>query len=249
MLSLIIPIYNEAHTLPEIWKTLHAVAWPCEVEYILVDDGSTDGSAEIAKTLIGPNDRVILQGKNQGKTAAVIAGINAAGGDLICVQDADLEYDPNDLPRMMKPILEGKADAVYGSRFKQSGDQIQRTYHRLGIKALTTFSNLCTGIYLTDLEGCYKVWRADLLKNIKVDSAAFDFDPEMTAKVAKLRVHLQEVHISYNPRAYIDGKKIRLWHGFSALWTIVKYSFFTPFHECFRPELPKRYLRGTQTAN
>lgn len=244
MLSLIIPVYNEAQTLAEIWKWLHEIPWPCPVEYILVDDGSTDGSGDIAKSLAGSQDRVILQGKNQGKTAAVLAGIAAARGTFIAVQDADLEYDPNDLTRMLKPLMEDKADAVYGSRYKQSGDQIQRTYHRLGIKMLTWFSNLCTGVYLTDLEGCYKMWRADLLKNIVVESAAFDFDPEVTAKVAKLRARLYEVHISYNPRAYMDGKKIRLWHGFSALWTIVKYSFLTPFEKCFTPELPKKYLRG-----
>jgi glycosyltransferase involved in cell wall biosynthesis len=217
------------------------------VEYILVDDGSTDGSGDLLKTLAGPGDQVILQTRNQGKTAAVLAGIKAAGGDLIAIQDADLEYDPQDFPRLLKPLLENKADAVYGSRFKQSGDQIQRTYHRLGIKLLTWFSNLCTGIYLTDLEGCYKIWRADLLKQVVVHSGGFDFDPEVTAKIAKLRVRMQEMHIAYNPRAYFEGKKIRYRDGISAGWTLIRYSFLTPFEKCFSPGLPKKYLRVNQT--
>jgi glycosyltransferase involved in cell wall biosynthesis len=248
-LSLIIPIYNEVHTLQEIWNVLHQVHWPCHVEYILVDDGSSDGSRELAPTLASPKDQVILQPHNQGKTAAVLAGIQAATGDIIAVQDADMEYDPADLSRLIVPILQNKADAVYGSRYKQSGDQIQRTYHRLGVKALTYFSNLCTGVYLTDLEGCYKAWRSDLLKHVVVASRGFDFDPEVTAKISKLRVRMNEMHISYYPRAYMDGKKIRLKDGFSALWTLVKYSFLTPFKQCFKPTLPEKYLRRGQTLN
>lgn len=246
-LSLIIPIYNEANTLPQIWREIHAVAWPCPVEYILVDDGSTDGSRDLLPTLARPGDQVILQERNQGKTAAVIRGIAAAQGDLIAVQDADLEYDPNDFPRLLKPLLDDKADAVYGSRFKQSGDQIQRTYHRLGIKLLTWFSNLCTGIYLTDLEGCYKIWRADLLKHVVVKSSGFDFDPEVTAKIAKLQVRMQEMHITYNPRAYFEGKKIRYSDGIKAGWTLIKYSFLTSFADCFLPTLPSKYLRRGQS--
>jgi len=246
-LSLIIPVFNEVATLESIWRELHALAWPCPVEYILVDDGSKDGSRELIQRLAGPEDQALLQEKNQGKTAAILRGVAAARGDLIAVQDADLEYDPHDLPRLLRPLLEGKADAVYGSRFKQSGDQVQRTYHRLGIKLLTYFSNLCTGIYLTDLEGCYKIWRADLLKHVVVNSSGFDFDPEVTAKIAKLRVHMQEMHISYNPRAYMEGKKIRYRDGISAGWTLIKYSFLTPFQKCFTPDLPQKYLRYNQT--
>ncbi len=241
-LSLIIPVYNEAPTLRSIWEILHKIQWPTEVEYLVVDDGSSDGSPEIARTLVGPHDQLIVQPKNQGKTAAVLAGIAASTGDIIVIQDADLEYDPQDIVRLMQPILEGKADAVYGSRYKQSGDQIQRTYHRLGIRLLTLFSNFCTGIYLTDLEGCYKVWRADLLKNIAVKTSGFDFDPEVTAKIAKLRVRMHESHISYYPRAYVEGKKIRMSDGFSALWTLFRFSFLTRFKKCFKPTLPARYL-------
>jgi glycosyltransferase involved in cell wall biosynthesis len=241
--SLIIPVYNEAATLEKMWEELHRVAWPCAIEYILVDDGSTDGSRELIQALAGPNDQVILQEKNRGKTAAIVRGIQVAKGEFIAVQDADLEYDPHDLPRLLRPMLDHKADAVYGSRFKQSGDQIQRTYHRLGIKLLTGFSNLCTGIYLTDLEGCYKIWRADLIKNVVVESKGFDFDPEVTAKIAKLQVRMQEMHISYNPRAYFEGKKIRYRDGVSAVWTMVKYCFLKSQKKCFTDDLPQKYLR------
>ncbi len=247
MLSLIIPIYNEAPTLKAIWEILHRLDWPTSVEYILVDDGSSDTSADIARTLVAPHDQLILQGQNQGKTAAVRAGIAAATGDIITVQDADLEYDPQDIIRLMRPILDDKADVVYGSRYKPSGDQIQRTYHRLGIRLLTMFSNLCTGIYLTDLEGCYKVWRADLLKHVVVETSGFDFDPEVTAKIAKLRVRMHESHISYYPRSYVEGKKIRLKDGLTAVWTLVRYSFLTRFKKCFKPSLPARYLFPGQT--
>ena len=246
MLSLIIPVYNEAPTLEQIWKTLQSIPWPFDVEYIVVDDGSTDESRDIIKTLKSPKLKVILQERNQGKTAAIMAGIAAATGKVIAVQDADLEYDPRDLIRVAQPVLEDQADAVYGSRFKQSGDQIQRTYHRIGVKLLTHFSNLCTGIYLTDLEGCYKAWRSDLLKNIVVSSGGFDFDPEVTAKIAKLRVRMHEVHIAYYPRVYQEGKKIGMKDGFTALWSLVKYSFFVPFNRCFKPTLPKRYLYPSQ---
>lgn len=246
MLSLIIPVYNEAPTLKLIWESLQAIPWPFDVEYIVVDDGSTDESREIIRTLKSPRLKIILQERNQGKTAAVVAGIAASSGQAIAVQDADLEYDPHDLIRMVQPILDNKADAVYGSRFKQSGDQIQRTYHRIGVKLLTHFSNLCTGIYLTDLEGCYKVWRADLLKNVVVSSGGFDFDPEVTAKIAKLRLRMQEVHIAYYPRVYQEGKKIGLKDGFTALWSLVKYSFLTPFSRCFKPTLPRKYLYPSQ---
>src|SRR5262249_7559888 len=139
-LSLIIPVYNESHTLPAVWEALHRVKWPLDVEYILVDDGSKDGSRELISSLAGPGVETILQPENRGKTAAIVAGIEAAEGDIIAVQDADLEYEPNDLVRIVEPIIEDRADVVYGSRFKQSGDQIQRTYHRLGVKALTYFS-------------------------------------------------------------------------------------------------------------
>jgi glycosyltransferase involved in cell wall biosynthesis len=246
-LSLIIPIYNEASTLKPVWDTLHEIQWPVPVEYILVDDGSTDGSRELAKSMEPLGATVILKEKNGGKTSALIEGIRAVTGSIICVQDADLEYDPHDIVRVIQPILDDKADAVYGSRFKQSGDQVQRTYHRLGIRLLTAFSNLVTGVYLTDLEGCYKAWRSDLLKNVIVTSRGFDFDPEVTAKIAKLRVRIYETHISYNPRAYVDGKKIKLRDGLTAGWSLLKYSFATPFHRCFRPDLPTRYLRSTQT--
>jgi hypothetical protein len=151
-----------------------------------------------------------------------------------------------DIVRVIQPILADKADAVYGSRFKQSGDQVQRTYHRLGIRVLTAFSNLVTGIYLTDLEGCYKAWRLDLLKNVVVASKGFDFDPEVTAKIAKLRVRIHEVHISYNPRAYVDGKKISYKDGITAGWSLLKYSFMTDFKKCFSRDLPKKYLRPSQ---
>ncbi len=246
MLSLIIPVYNEAATLPEIWDILQGISWPFEVEFIVVDDGSNDGSAAVIKSLRARRLKTIFQPTNQGKTAAILAGIAASEGTVIAVQDADLEYDPHDLIRVVQPVIDNKADAVYGSRFKQSGDQIQRTYHRIGVRLLTYFSNLCTGIYLTDLEGCYKAWRTDLLKNVIVASSGFDFDPEVTAKIAKLRLRMHEVHIAYYPRVYSEGKKIKFSDGITAGWSLIKYSFLTPFEKCFRPTLPERYLFPSQ---
>lgn len=237
-LSIIIPVYNEATTFPGIWKTLQKVAWPIPVEFIVIDDGSTDGSWKAIRSL--HPEKILLKDRNEGKTAAILSGIRLSKGTIICVQDADLEYDPNDILRVIQPIIDDKADVVYGSRFKESGVQVQRTYHRLGIYLLTCFSNLVTGIHLTDLEGCYKAWHSDLIKNITVTSRGFDFDPEVTAKIAKLRVRIQEVPISYWPRAYVEGKKIRYRDGFSAGWTLIK-SRFASFEKSFKPELPTKY--------
>jgi len=241
MFSLIIPFYNEARTIPVLWDRLSKIQWPLPVEFIWVDDGSSDQSLAVARQTVPSGHRVISLGHNQGKTAAIKAGIAAAKGQYIAVQDADLEYDPTDLVRMLRPLMDNQAHVVYGSRFKQTAEQVQRTYHRLGIRLLTAFSNFCTGIYLTDLEGCYKVWRADLLKHIVVETDGFDFDPEVTAKIAKLHVRIHEVHIAYYPRSYREGKKIRFRDGFKAGWTLMKYSWWVPFDRCFLPTLPDEY--------
>lgn len=242
-LSLIIPVYNEAKTLPIIWEALQKVAWPIPVEYILIDDGSIDESRRIMESLKSENARILFQGKNQGKTAAILRAMEHSTGTIIVVQDADLEYDPGDIVAVIRPIIEEQADVVFGSRFKQSGSQVHRTWHRLANRLLTFVSNLCSDIYLTDLEGCYKAFRADLIKNVIVTSGGFGFDPEVTAKIAKLRVRIHEVYISYFPRRYIEGKKITWKDGVAALWYIVRHNLFTPPESCFKPTLPERYLR------
>ena len=240
-LSIIVPVYNEERLLPRVIKTLMASPCPCEREWIFIDDCSKDGSLAILKKLsVEYGFRLLEQNPNQGKGAAVIRGIKEAKGDLIMIQDADFEYDPNDVPSLLEPLLQGKADVVYGSRFKKSAQQIHRTYHYFVNRFLTTVSNLLSGIYLTDMETCYKVFRADLLQPMQLTSERFGIEVELTAYVAKVRARIYELPISYFPRTVLQGKKINWKDGAAALFHLVRFNWFVSFDEAFKG-LPVKY--------
>lgn len=222
-LSVVIPVYNERETVLQVIAAVRKV--DLEKEIIIVDDGSSDGTRDLLATISDPTVRVILHDRNQGKGAALRTGFAAAEGDVIIIQDADLEYDPQDYHRLLRPILEGKADVVYGSRFA-GGEQHRALFfwHMLGNKFLTLLSNMMTDLNLTDMETCYKVFRREVLQRITIEENRFGFEPEITAKIAKLRVRIYEVGISYAGRTYRDGKKIGWRDGFSALRCIFKYT-------------------------
>ncbi len=223
-LDIVIPAYNERHTIREILKRVDAVGMADEI--IVVDDGSTDGTRDILAELNGTGDvRVIFQEKNQGKGAAVRAGIHAATGDVILIQDADLEYDPRDYPALMKPIREGLADVVYGSRFLGGPRRPVMFWHMVANKMLTLMTNLLYDTILTDMETGYKVFRREVVEGMKLRANRFDFEPEFTAKILKRKVRIFEVPITFNPRDYHEGKKIGLRDAFEAVWALLKYRF------------------------
>ena len=230
-LSIVIPIYNERDTLCEIIRRVLAVDVPLKKQLVLVDDGSTDGTRDLFGTLAdrfpGADLHTVLHAKNQGKGAALRTGFAAATGDIVLVQDADLEYDPKDYPRLLEPILDGRADVVYGSRFV--GGQAHRVlffWHMLGNKFLTLLSNAMTNLNLTDMETCYKVFRREVLAPLRLRSARFGIEPELTAKVARGRWRIYEVGISYAGRSYDEGKKITWRDGLAAVFTILRFRFF-----------------------
>jgi len=220
-------VYNEVGTIDQILERVQRV--PIEKEIVVVDDCSTDGTRDRLTTLQqrGGGFRLVLHESNQGKGAALRTGFREATGDIVIVQDADLEYDPDDYPKLIAPILDGKADVVYGTRF--SGGESHRVlyfWHFIGNKLLTLLSNVFTDLNLTDMETCYKVFRRDVLQRIHIEENRFGFEPEMTAKVARLRVRVYEVGISYAGRTYDEGKKINWKDGLRALWCILKYNVF-----------------------
>src|SRR5258708_5151474 len=208
-LSIIVPVYNEVTELPRLIERFMSVSCPIEREWILVDDHSTDASLALVQDSAAKHHfRVLAQEKNQGKGSAVIRGIHESTGDIIMVQDADFEYDPSEISQLIQPILDNKADVVFGSRFKPSSAQVHRTYHYFVNRFLTVLSNLMSGLYLSDMETCYKVFRSDLLKSMNLVSHRFGIEVELSAYVAKTRARLFEIPISYFPRTRLEGKKI-----------------------------------------
>ena len=223
-LSVIIPVYNEVQNIREILKRVQATGLPWEI--LIVDDGSTDGTRDILKELDGKDSiRVVLHEKNQGKGAAVRTGFGEAKGDVFLIQDADLEYDPRDYPAILKPIEEGNADVVYGSRFLGAPRRSTMFWHMIANKLLTLATNVLYNNILTDMETGYKVFRREVLDGITIHSNSFNFEPEFTAKILKKKVRIYEVPISFNPRDYSDGKKIKLYDAFEAIWALIKYRF------------------------
>ncbi len=223
--SVVIPVFNEIETIRQIIDKVQAQELVHEI--IVVDDYSTDGTRELLSSLKTENLKIIFHDRNRGKGAALRTGFQEVTGDVVIIQDADLEYDPAEYKTLLRPIQEGKADVVYGSRF--AGGEMHRVlffWHMAGNRFLTLLSNMLTNLNLTDMETCYKVFRSNVIKAITIEEERFGFEPEITAKIAKLHFRIYEVGISYSGRDYHEGKKISWKDGFSTLWCIIKYNVF-----------------------
>ncbi len=223
-LSIVVPVFNERATIRQVIARLWALEVPKEI--LVVDDGSTDGTQdELALLTEIPQLRLFIKPRNEGKGAALRCGFEQARGDIVLVQDADLEYDPRDIPRLLQPILAGAADVVYGSRFLEARHRGSSAFHRFGNRLLTTASNLTTGLRLTDMETCYKVFRGDVLRSLTLRQDRFGFEPEITAKVARRGLRVAELPVRYHARDWDAGKKIGLRDGFEALYCIARYAW------------------------
>lgn len=226
-LSVVIPVYNEVATVETLLQRVREV--PLWLEVICVDDGSTDGTRDLLPALEGTLiDRLILHDRNRGKGAALRTGFEHATGDVVVVQDADMEYDPHEFPLLLQPILAGKADAVYGSRFLGGPHRVLLFWHSIGNRVLTLLSNMFTDLNLTDMETCYKMVRRELLHSLPLSANRFGIEPELTARLAQAGARIYELPISYDGRSYADGKKIGWKDGVSALWCILRYNIAGP---------------------
>ena len=227
-LSIVIPVFNERTTLPALLESVARVS--LDKEILIVDDGSTDGTREYLKDMAqnpGEGVRVLFHDRNRGKGAALRTGFREVAGDIVIIQDADLEYDPQDYPALLKPILDGRADVVYGSRFLGGPHRVLFFWHYLGNKILTLISNMLTNLNLSDMETCYKVFRSEVIKNLTFTSDGFAIEAEMTVKIARAGYRVYETPISYSGRDYSEGKKITWKDAFPTLWALVKHRFFS----------------------
>ncbi len=224
LLSVVIPVYNERETIEEVVRRVRATPWRKEI--IVVDDASTDGTREVLAGMKGEDLRILYHERNQGKGAALRTGFAQTRGDYVLVQDADFEYDPRDYPRLLEPLLDGRADAVYGSRFLGGPHRVLFFWHRLGNAAMTTLSNMMTNLDLSDMETGYKVFKGELIRSIRIKSERFGVEPELTAKLARRHARIYETPISYSGRDYSEGKKITWRDGVAALWHIFRFRFF-----------------------
>jgi len=228
ILSVVVPCFNERHTVEQLLRRVREV--PLQLEVIVVDDGSSDGTRDILARLEeeGLVDRLVFHEENAGKGTALRTGFREATGDVVVVQDADLEYDPRELPYLLQPILGGKADAVYGSRFLGGPHRVLFFWHSVGNRFLTLLSNMFTDLNLTDMETCYKMVRRELLQSLPLSASRFGIEPELTARLAQAGARIYELQVSYHGRSYAEGKKIGWKDGVSALWAILHYNLFPP---------------------
>ena len=235
ILSVVIPCYNEAATVENLLRRVRDV--PLRMEVIVVDDGSTDGTRDVLTRLEGSGlvDQLVFHERNAGKGAALRTGFARATGDVVVVQDADLEYDPAEFPLLLEPILSGKADAVYGSRFLGGPHRVLYFWHSVGNRFLTLLSNMFTDLNLTDMETCYKMVRRELLQSLPLAAHRFGIEPELTARLSQTGARIYELPISYDGRSYAEGKKIGWKDGVSALWSILKYNALPPRASCWTP--------------
>jgi glycosyltransferase involved in cell wall biosynthesis len=226
-LSVLMPVFNERDTLEKAIARVRELKIPLEI--VCVDDLSTDGTREMLERLLaaGQIDQLALHPENRGKGAAIRTALALATGDIVVIQDADLEYDPSDILKLIGPIMDGRADAVIGSRFRGDVTRVLYYWHSLGNKALTTFSNMLTNLNLTDMESCYKLVKTDLMKSLPLTSDRFGFEPELTARLAQARARIYEMPISYSGRTYAEGKKIRWTDGVAAFWHIMRFNLFS----------------------
>lgn len=248
LVSLVIPVYNESGHLSEFLKTIDGLKLPIPKELIFIDDASKDESLDIIqKFKFKSKVKILQQVPNQGKGAAIRRGFEEASGTIIGVQDADFEYDSSDIAKLLQPFLEEKADIVFGSRFKKENPQVHRAFHYLVNKFLTMMSNLLSGLWLTDMETCYKFFKREIIQNINLESNRFGFEPEVTAKIARLKAKILEFPISYFPRNYMEGKKITWKDGVAALRHIIYYNLFLNKKKFFKSGMPEKYIpKGTQ---